>query len=54
MIVDGRLAGIGSRESIADTARVLGRQCAAIVWRTFGQERSRRWRSTPVCRWSTR
>ncbi len=39
MIVDGRLAGIGVRESIADTARVLSRQCAAIVWRTFGQDR---------------
>ena len=39
MVVDGRLAQIGVRESIADTARVLGRQCAAIVWRTSGQER---------------
>ncbi len=39
MIVDGRLAGVGERESIADTARVLGRQCAAIVWRTFAQAR---------------
>jgi ornithine carbamoyltransferase len=38
MIIDGRLAGIGVRESIADTARVLSRQCAAIVWRTFGQD----------------
>ena len=38
MIVDGRLAGIGTRESVADVARVLGRQCAAIVWRTFGQD----------------
>ncbi len=37
MVVDGRLAGVGERESIADTARVLGRQCAAIVWRTFAQ-----------------
>lgn len=37
MIVDGRLAGIGKRESVADTARVLGRQAAAIVWRTFAQ-----------------
>lgn len=37
MIVDGRLAGIGERESVADTARVLGRQVAAIVWRTFAQ-----------------
>jgi ornithine carbamoyltransferase len=39
MIVDGRLAGIGVRESIADTARVLSRHAAAIVWRTFGQDR---------------
>jgi ornithine carbamoyltransferase len=37
--VDGRLAGIGERESIADTTRVLSRQVAAIVWRTYGQER---------------
>ncbi len=37
MIVDARLAGIGQRESIADTARVLGRQSAVIVWRTFAQ-----------------
>ena len=39
MIVDGRLAQIGEREPVADIARVLGRQCAAIVWRTFGQDR---------------
>ncbi|WP_020577488.1 ornithine carbamoyltransferase [Actinopolymorpha alba] len=39
MVVDARLAQIGVRESIADTARVLGRQVAVIVWRTFGQER---------------
>ena len=37
MMVDGRLAGIGVREPIADVARVLGRQAAAIVWRTFAQ-----------------
>ena len=37
--VDGNLARIGVRESIADTARVLGRQVAAIVWRTHAQER---------------
>jgi ornithine carbamoyltransferase len=37
VIVDGRLAGIGQRESVADTARVLGRQAVAIVWRTFAQ-----------------
>jgi ornithine carbamoyltransferase len=39
MVVDGKLAGIGVRESVSDTARVLGRQAAAIVWRTYGQER---------------
>jgi ornithine carbamoyltransferase len=39
MLVDGALAGIGVRESIADVARVLGRQAAAIVWRTYGQDR---------------
>ena len=37
MIVDARLAGIGVRESVADVARVLGRQARAIVWRTFAQ-----------------
>jgi len=39
MLVDGHLAGIGVRESIADVARVLGRQASAIVWRTYAQER---------------
>ncbi|MEO5710089.1 MAG: ornithine carbamoyltransferase [Nocardioidaceae bacterium] len=39
MLVDGGLAQIGTRESVADTARVLGRMVSAIVWRTFGQER---------------
>ncbi len=39
MTVDARLAGVGERESVADTARVLGRQASAIVWRTFDQSR---------------
>jgi ornithine carbamoyltransferase len=39
MLVEGRLAGIGVRESIADVARVLGRQASAIVWRTYEQSR---------------
>jgi ornithine carbamoyltransferase len=39
LLVDGNLARIGIRESIADTARVLGRMCAAVVWRTFEQSR---------------
>ena len=42
MMVDGSLAGIGVRESVADVARVLGRQASAIVWRTYGQDRARR------------
>jgi ornithine carbamoyltransferase len=37
MLVDGKLAGIGVRESVEDVARVLGRQVSAIVWRTFAQ-----------------
>ena len=39
MVVDGNLAQIGTRESIADVARVVGRQVSAIVWRTHGQDR---------------
>ena len=39
MVIDGNLARIGVRESIADTARVVGRQVAAIVWRTYDQSR---------------
>jgi len=39
MMVDGQLAQIGVRESIADVARVLGRMTVAIVWRTFAQSR---------------
>jgi ornithine carbamoyltransferase len=39
MLVDGSLAQIGTRESVADTARVLGRMVSAVVWRTFGQDR---------------
>ncbi len=39
LLVEGKLAGIGDRESIADVARVLGRQASAIVWRTYEQSR---------------
>ncbi|GAA4732665.1 ornithine carbamoyltransferase [Isoptericola chiayiensis] len=39
LTVDGRLAQIGVRESVADVTRVLDRQVSAIVWRTFGQDR---------------
>lgn len=37
MLVDGRLAGIGVRESVADVARILGRQVGMVVWRTYAQ-----------------
>jgi ornithine carbamoyltransferase len=39
MIMDAALSQLGRGESIRDTARVLGRHVAAIVWRTSGQER---------------
>ncbi|MDF8263486.1 ornithine carbamoyltransferase [Luteipulveratus flavus] len=39
MVVDGNLAQIGTRESVADVARVIGRQVSAIVWRTYEQSR---------------
>ena len=39
MIMDSALSQLGRGESISDTARVLSRHVAAIVWRTSGQER---------------
>lgn len=39
LVIDGNLAQVGVRESVADTARVLGRQVAVVVWRTFDQGR---------------
>ena len=39
MVIDARLAQVGTRESVSDTARVLGRQASLVVWRTFGQDR---------------
>ena len=39
LVVDGNLAQIGVRESISDIAHVLGRQVAAIVWRTHAHSR---------------
>ena len=39
MIMDAAASQLGRGESISDTARVLGRHVAAIVWRTSGQER---------------
>jgi ornithine carbamoyltransferase len=39
MIMDAALSQLGRGESISDTARVLSRHVAAIVWRTSGQEK---------------
>jgi len=38
LIMDTGTSQMGRGEPVGDTARVLGRQCAAIVWRTFEQE----------------
>ncbi|HEX2902329.1 MAG TPA: ornithine carbamoyltransferase [Jatrophihabitans sp.] len=37
LVIDGQSSQLGRGESVADTARVLDRQVAAIVWRTFAQ-----------------
>jgi ornithine carbamoyltransferase len=39
LIIDTQTTHIGRGETIADIARVLDRQTAAIVWRTSGQQR---------------
>ncbi|MFB4304182.1 ornithine carbamoyltransferase [Actinomadura sp. NTSP31] len=39
IVMDAGTSQLGRGETIADTARVLERQVAAIVWRTAGQER---------------
>ena len=37
LIIDSATSQLGANESVADTARVLDRQVAMIVWRTFAQ-----------------
>jgi ornithine carbamoyltransferase len=38
LVIDAQTSQLGRGEPVSDTARVLGRMCSAIVWRTFGQE----------------
>jgi ornithine carbamoyltransferase len=37
LVIDSGTSQIGTKESVADTARVLDRQVAMIVWRTYQQ-----------------
>jgi len=39
LVMEAAGSQLGRGEPIEDTTRVLDRQCAAIVWRTFGQDR---------------
>jgi len=39
LVIDAQSTQLGRGEPIEDTTRVLDRQCAAIVWRTSGQDR---------------
>jgi len=51
LVIDAQGSQMGRGEPVADTARVLERQVAAIVWRTFAQEgleEMARYSSVPV------
>ncbi|GAB2479802.1 ornithine carbamoyltransferase [Streptosporangium sandarakinum] len=51
LVIDAAASQLGRGEPVEDTARVLERQVAAIVWRTGGQERIETmatWSSVPV------
>jgi ornithine carbamoyltransferase len=39
LVIDAQVTHFGRGETVADAARVLSRQVAAIAWRTFGQDR---------------
>jgi len=39
LVLDTASSQLGRGETVEDTARVLGRQVSAVVWRTFGQDR---------------
>ena len=51
LIIDSQSSQMGGKESVADTARVLGRQVAQIVWRTYahgGLEEMAEYANVPV------
>lgn len=51
LIIDSQTSQLAGKESVADTARVLGRQVAQIVWRTFahsGLEEMAEYADVPV------
>jgi ornithine carbamoyltransferase len=39
LVIEAQATHFGRGETVADATRVLGRQVAAIAWRTFGQDR---------------
>jgi ornithine carbamoyltransferase len=39
LVIEAQTSQLSRGEPVADTTRVLSRQVAAIVWRTFGQDR---------------
>jgi ornithine carbamoyltransferase len=39
LVIDAAASQLGRGEPVEDTTRVLDRQAAALVWRTFGQDR---------------
>ena len=51
--LDPKSSQIGKKESIADTARVLGRMFDGSSTGASGRISWKRWRSTPACRCST-
>ena len=53
LIISTANSQLGGRGDPADTARVLERQVAAIVWRTFARPARGDGRAAPGCRWST-
>ncbi len=51
LIIDSQSSQMGGKESVADTARVLGRQVSQIVWRTYshaGLEEMAEYAGVPV------